>query len=197
MDKRKWYTILLLWLIQLSSAGQYISHGETFSRACIFGFLDMVIVSIIMMIIPFIIRCRSGKLLEYNYGRKICTWNSVGVFIISIFINIMTDGKYAIIGGLGALAYYYINMWIFVIPRDDYENQIRIHENDFELNKNSNENIEKNTNELKTNANIEKEEIKEETKEEINPVNKKYCTKCGKQIENNWMFCNYCGNKLK
>ncbi|MCI8760575.1 MAG: zinc-ribbon domain-containing protein [Clostridia bacterium] len=28
-------------------------------------------------------------------------------------------------------------------------------------------------------------------------VNKKYCTKCGKIIENEWAFCNFCGNKLK
>lgn len=27
--------------------------------------------------------------------------------------------------------------------------------------------------------------------------NKKYCTKCGKMIENEWTFCNFCGNKLK
>lgn len=27
--------------------------------------------------------------------------------------------------------------------------------------------------------------------------NKRYCTKCGKTIENEWVFCNYCGNKLK
>lgn len=26
---------------------------------------------------------------------------------------------------------------------------------------------------------------------------KKYCTKCGKMIDNEWAFCNFCGNKLK
>ena len=40
--------------------------------------------------------------------------------------------------------------------------------------------------------NIEKENT--ENKEENN---KKYCTKCGKLIDGDWVFCNYCGNKLK
>lgn len=26
---------------------------------------------------------------------------------------------------------------------------------------------------------------------------KKFCTKCGKMIDNEWAFCNFCGNKLK
>lgn len=44
----------------------------------------------------------------------------------------------------------------------------------------------------------DKEETKKnETEEANNKEEKKFCTKCGKQIENDWMFCNYCGNKLK
>ena len=27
-------------------------------------------------------------------------------------------------------------------------------------------------------------------------TDKKYCTNCGKEIEKNWKYCNYCGNKL-
>lgn len=27
-------------------------------------------------------------------------------------------------------------------------------------------------------------------------IDKKHCTNCGKEIENTWAFCNYCGNKL-
>lgn len=43
-----------------------------------------------------------------------------------------------------------------------------------------------------------KQEIeKKETEEVNNKEEKKFCTKCGKQIENDWVFCNYCGNKLK
>lgn len=40
----------------------------------------------------------------------------------------------------------------------------------------------------------------ENTIEEVENVKaeeKKYCTKCGKPIESDWAFCNYCGNKLK
>ena len=49
--------------------------------------------------------------------------------------------------------------------------------------------------------NIEKEENNETNeKEDIDDKkteNKKYCTRCGKIIDNEWVFCNYCGNKLK
>lgn len=34
----------------------------------------------------------------------------------------------------------------------------------------------------------------EENKEE---GRKKYCIKCGKIIDDEWIYCNYCGNKLK
>lgn len=37
----------------------------------------------------------------------------------------------------------------------------------------------------------------EEKEENIQQEKKKYCTKCGTQIEEEWVFCNYCGNKLK
>ena len=55
-------------------------------------------------------------------------------------------------------------------------------------------------------SNIQKEqnnEIRETEKDADNKdedkekMNKKYCTKCGKIIDDNWAFCNYCGNKLK
>lgn len=52
-------------------------------------------------------------------------------------------------------------------------------------------------NEEKNEEEEKKETINEEIKENLNNENKKYCTKCGNQIEQNWMFCNYCGNKLK
>lgn len=52
-------------------------------------------------------------------------------------------------------------------------------------------------NEEKNEEEEKKETINEEIKENLNNENKKYCTKCGNQIEQDWMFCNYCGNKLK
>lgn len=52
-------------------------------------------------------------------------------------------------------------------------------------------NIEKNA----TNMKNQKEEIAE-TNEELKPV-KRFCTKCGGEIEKDWVFCNNCGNKLK
>ena len=57
-------------------------------------------------------------------------------------------------------------------------------------------------NTIEKEKNIEtKKAIKEnnEEKKDVNKQvkNKKYCTKCGKIVESEWNFCNYCGNKLK
>ena len=54
--------------------------------------------------------------------------------------------------------------------------------------KNSNEKIEKTE---------EKKEDRKEEQDAINSVNKKVCTKCGNEIDEQWDFCNNCGNKLK
>ena len=188
MEKRKWYIIFLLWFLQLSSAGQYLNNGVSFARATIFGFFSMIITSIIMMIIPFLVRYSNKDLLEYNYGKKICIWNSISIFIISIVINITTNGKYIIIGGLGALIYYFINMWLFVSERNVYENEIELYENDFKFD----EDVD-NSNEINYDLLKPKEKLEKEARIE----NHRYCTKCGKSINEEWDFCYYCGNKLK
>ena len=39
--------------------------------------------------------------------------------------------------------------------------------------------------------------LEEKEKQKDIVENKAFCTQCGKQVENDWNFCNYCGHKIK
>lgn len=192
MNKRIGYALLVVGLLYLSVAGQYLNNDITFEQASFLAMINMLIISAIMMFVPFCIRLSKKDLMEHKEGRNICIWNSIIIFILSIVLSMATDGKYYI-GGLSVLAYYFVNMWVFVKSKNieaDTEKantEIETDKEDEEL-KNITNNIEKEkNNEIK-----EKEDTNDKETE-----NKKYCTKCGKTIENEWVFCNYCGNKLK
>ncbi len=40
-------------------------------------------------------------------------------------------------------------------------------------------------------------ECEDKLLKKIEEKEKRFCTKCGKEIKNEWEYCNYCGNKLK
>lgn len=58
-----------------------------------------------------------------------------------------------------------------------------------ESNTNSKKDTEAESISIEKEKNIEKRDEKE--------VSKKFCTNCGKEIEDSWVFCNHCGFKLK
>lgn len=96
--------------------------------------------------------------------------------------------SYGIICGI----WIYPNYLYFKKRKDFFEKkeekQQNINEKEDEELKNIINDIEK-----QNNSKIEEKEKIENKKTE----NKKYCTKCGKMIENEWTFCNFCGNKIK
>ncbi len=82
----------------------------------IFGTLNYLIISFIVMIIPLTFRVKNKKKLDYLRGFKICLANSLLMFIISIILStllIKGEGYYGI-NRLGAIAYYFVNMSFFV-----------------------------------------------------------------------------------
>ncbi len=192
MNKRTGYAVIVIVLLYLSVAGQYLNNDITFEQASFLAMINMLIISAIMMFVPFCIRLSKKDLMEHKEGRHICIWNSIIIFILSIFLSIATNGQYYI-GGLSVLAYYFVNMWIFVKPKMNGEiienSNIGLEEKqEYEKLKSIVNNIEQ-----EKNSDIKEKKDREDKKEE----NKKYCTKCGKMIENEWAFCNFCGNKLK
>lgn len=101
----------LLLILYASACGSYINYGNT-DNIYFLGLIDVLIISLIMMIAPFILKI-SNKLNSQNC-KKICKYNSLIAFIISVLITAITDSSNFVgIGGLGALFYYYININMF------------------------------------------------------------------------------------
>lgn len=103
----------LLLLLYMSASGSYINGGLfSDSEIFLFGLIDLLVMSFILMIVPFIWRILNKQKFSCEKGKKICKWNSIIVFVVSLILSISTG--YGIIGGLGAVFYYYINKWLFV-----------------------------------------------------------------------------------
>ena len=106
--------IILLGLIYLSGLRIYINSNNPI----LYSTINFVIVSVVMIIIPLVIYIVKKKKLEYEYGKKVCLYNSIGMFIISVLLQAFAG--IGIIGGLGAIFYYYINMILFVSKKENY-----------------------------------------------------------------------------
>lgn len=83
-----------------------------YENALIAEFEMFIIISLIMMLIPFILKI--SKVLTIENGKRICKYNSIILLIISIYLVVFNYVEFALIGGLGALIYYYINVDLFV-----------------------------------------------------------------------------------
>lgn len=118
MEKKKiWWIVGLLVLFWMSASGQYINNNPNVDGMILLhGLIDVLITCFIMTIVPLcVVLIKKGRL-EVSFGKKICMWNSIIIFIISIVLSVIVldgDGTMGI-GGLGALMFYFINEWIFV-----------------------------------------------------------------------------------
>ena len=73
---------------------------------------DLALVSIIMMLVPFICRMVKNAKLSYKSGKRLCLWNSIILFILSSVLLALVDISF--IGGIGAIIFYFINKWVYV-----------------------------------------------------------------------------------
>lgn len=180
MKKEKIYTILfLLVLMWMSVTGQYLTMSEFNDDAWLYGTIDIIIISVMMMIIPLIFRLFNKERLDIKKGKSICKWNSIGMFICSsaLFAGILGVEKSGGIGGIGALIYYYINKWLFVYDEDMLKQKRKL-----KLKK-----------ELENNYN----EIMKESNEETLKIDKRknrFCKLCGGKLDIN-NRCKKCGKK--
>ena len=178
MEKKKiWWIVGLLTLMWASVAGQHMEYIDTlgYGKCCLAGLIDVVIITSIMMIIPFICRLVNKERLDFIKGKKICKWNSIGMFILSVIMTVALDGNgFVGIGGVGALIFYYINKWLFV----------------------SDENAVKPSKRIKKQKPEEPTIIAEEIEEPIKTETKKpkYCKLCGGKLDNN-NKCKKCGKQ--
>ena len=113
-----------LLLIYMSASGNYINGGlYSDSQILLYGLIDFLIISLACIIIPLIWRIINGEKFACEYGKKICKWNSIMLFSLSLVISIIVfNGNGFGIGGLGAAIYYFINKWLFV---DETKNEVK------------------------------------------------------------------------
>lgn len=115
---------ILLFLMYSSSVGIYLQNETTHHYAFLWGSLNFIIVSLIMIIVPLIICIVKKKKIDFKIGKKVCLFNSIILFIISSLLQSFFG--IGIIGGIGAIFYYYINKKLFVYKKDmqNFDNKL-------------------------------------------------------------------------
>ena len=109
----------LLLIMYLSLLGDSLNpeNGEMsefiYDNAHWLALIDILIYSFILMIVPFVWCLINGEKFDVVKGKKICKWNSIILFALSLAITILNSEPFGI-GGVGAIIYYFINKWIFV-----------------------------------------------------------------------------------
>ncbi|MBP3597578.1 MAG: hypothetical protein J6J60_09355 [Clostridia bacterium] len=115
--KDKTIGIILLIFLFAITVGFYLNNGISFEQANLFGLVDLMITSFILMIVPLYFRIKNKELLSYESGKKICAYNSCIIFVISTVIMMIYDG-FRGLGIVGALCYYFINMSFFAYSKN-------------------------------------------------------------------------------
>lgn len=130
------YSLLLinLIIIKLFLGGKYLYH---FWEELIPEILVLLIISFILMIVPFILKLVNKKRLEYKKGKNVCLFNSLILFILFSIPNILTIVKgmdnteimsidpiafsksLILIYCIMAVNYFFINMCFFVDSKFD------------------------------------------------------------------------------
>lgn len=122
MKKNKFFQIFgLIFLVYLSVTGQYLSNPNYKDDALLIGLFIIIVLSIEMMIVPFIVRLFNKERLDIKKGKLICSWNSIIAFILSFaLLDVAEELGISVVGvgGIGAIIYYYINKWLFVHNED-------------------------------------------------------------------------------
>ena len=121
--------LMTLIIVKLFYGGKYLYH---FWEELIPEILVLLIISFLLMIVPFVFKLVNKKKLKYEKGKIVCLLNSLILFIIFSIPNLVTILKgNGNIGGMSidpvsfskslilvycviAIVYYYINMLFFV-----------------------------------------------------------------------------------
>lgn len=165
--------------------------------------LNILIVSLVMMVVPFICKISKKELLPFKTGKRICLWNSITLFILSCilmsFINI------GFIGGIGAVFFYFINKWIFVEPRslakEENKKEPIPFESEHVVIENSPQPVDLDIDKMSPQEAAEYL-VAEQLGEKYTPKEKqdkkvkiKYCSQCGSQIDPVTKKCTGCGKQ--
>ena len=115
------WAIVLLIIIYFSAVVMNLAsdNSDIRANAFLYASINFGISSVIMMLEPFIWRLANKDKLPLEKGKRICSSNSICLFIISACLYAVF--KISFIGGIGAILYYFINKWLFVDLDGDSE----------------------------------------------------------------------------
>ena len=187
-----WKIVLLLTLIYMSSFGQLMGNliqqdadYATVGRySAIAALVEIGILTLIMIFVPSISCIVNKGKLSYDFGKKLCLWNSIICFCISEIILIFTERL--LVGGVGAFFFYFINKWLFVNQNQPIKMQSSF---DHSYDMSSNINTPTDSDPIDT---IDNQTIPL-TNNKSKPA--RYCSRCGYMIDAVTKKCTGCGKQ--
>ncbi len=114
-NNRLMWKVIIDFVLFFSILVEYARSMSYSSYIVLYAILEFLIVSLMMRIVPTIQYLKKG-LMEYPQGKKLCIWNSVIGFCVSVIITV-ASGLGAGVGGIGAISFYFINMFTCVEPK--------------------------------------------------------------------------------
>lgn len=188
-------TLLFIWSVMSISYMNGTNITDT-KLAFSYGFIDFLIMTLAMMIMPAIGYFKNGGLFEFERGKKLCQrniWIALGVLFVKDII--LLGGIYGeVLQNLGSnmvysLIYYLINKTLFV---SDVENVKKVVNNKITEDK-------KKVDKYVVNSFVEEENeivVQEIEKKELGKNSQKssFCAKCGGKLDDS-KKCTKCGKQ--
>lgn len=110
--------IFLSLFITIKWIGTIVAIGDyTIGTICFFS------LSLIIMIIPLIMKLHNKQLLDYKYGRKICMWNSFILFLLNVLLVIINIVPLLFFNLFSVIAYYFLNKYLFMQNKNNIYNE--------------------------------------------------------------------------
>lgn len=88
----------------------YFEYDIVMSAIC--SVFDVTFVSLIMLFIPFIVKCIKKDYLSYKKGKILCIMNSIILYLISVALYVYIEISF--VSGITAVLYYFVNKHLFV-----------------------------------------------------------------------------------
>ena len=183
---------LILFLMYASLTGQYLQEvpNTSLKEANEIAFWNVVIITVIMMVVPFVFMIINKGKMPNDKGKMVCKWNSIILFIISIILMAIKDMGF--VGGFGAWLYYFVNKWLYVDENKEEKKDM------------SSETVNKYDSRKDTANNGFQTKIKqnniisEKTSSKISKIinNKIVCGNCDTKNKINKEYCYMCGSYL-
>jgi len=203
---------ILFLLIFLSSLGSNaealmqanVASDTAFAYTLLYTILGLCFSAFLSMTIPFACKVIRGEKLPHKKGKWICIFNSIFAFVVSIVLQ----GLYNIlvVGGIGAIFYYFINKWMFVSDRDDVKAkeipQMSLSFQEDSVKKHNHGDVPLNAMRLEKQESAPEVRVSKIQEEEMgtSPTEKfnkhtRYCSLCGKPINSKTKKCSGCGKQ--